>query len=280
MIAQAPPEAPALAPLSVSAQLSALAALFRLTLRQHVRARRLLVLGALFLLPAAVALAARYVNPDLGAEHLEVALVLTLIPHALVPLAALLYASGMIQDELEDQTLTYLLIRPLPRWTMYTTKLAATILATSLLADFFCLVTYAAIFVGPGGEVSGAIALRALKSAGLLALALVAYCSLFGFLSLLTRRSFVVGVAYVILLEVLVANIPFLARRLTVIYYFRVLAERWLPIRVNAWAIDLPSAPSARESILCVAGASLVMTAAAAFWFTVREFRVKTPEGS
>ena len=50
---------------------------------------------------------------------LRVRLRFNLIPHALAPLAALFYAAGIIQDEVEEQTLTYLLLRPLPRWALY-----------------------------------------------------------------------------------------------------------------------------------------------------------------
>ena len=49
---------------------------------------------------------------------------LNFIPHALAPLAALLYSAGIIQDEVEDQTLTYLLLRPLPRWALYLGQVA------------------------------------------------------------------------------------------------------------------------------------------------------------
>ena len=54
----------------------------------------------------------------------ESVLVFGLIPQALVPLTALLFASGMVQDDVEEQTLTYLLIRPIPRWPIYLAKLA------------------------------------------------------------------------------------------------------------------------------------------------------------
>ena len=64
-------------------------------------------------------------------RNLQFAFVFNLIPHALVPLAALLYATGIIQDEVEEQTLTYLLLRPLPRWALYLIKLLATMLMTS-----------------------------------------------------------------------------------------------------------------------------------------------------
>src|SRR5438876_5225882 len=95
--------------LGLGPRLSALAALFLLTLRQHVRGRRLLILAILFLVPVGIAVFGRRL--DNRAEQFEYILLLNMIPHAMAPLAALLYASGMIQGEVEDQTLTYLLIR-------------------------------------------------------------------------------------------------------------------------------------------------------------------------
>ena len=62
-----------------------------------------------------------------------------------MPLAALLYAAGIIQDEVEEQTLTYLLLRPLPRWALYLVKLLATLLVTSVLTAVFTAATFAVI---------------------------------------------------------------------------------------------------------------------------------------
>src|SRR6516162_6155495 len=167
-------------PLEHRIDLSALAALFWLTLRQHARGRRLLVLAALYLLPIGIAILARSLSPTDPTAPLLFNVVLTLIPHALVPLTALLYASGMIQDEIEEQTLTYLLVRPLPKWSIYLTKWLATLIVTSVLTAVFTLATYLAIHVGIGGDFLGPQPLRALKTACLFALALVAYCSILG----------------------------------------------------------------------------------------------------
>ena len=132
--------------LSRRPNLGALATLFVLTLRQHVRGRRLLVLSLLFALPSVLAavvnLASRF--PP-AAESLQFAFVFNLIPHALAPLAALLYATGIIQDEVEEQTLTYLLLRPLPRWALYLIKLLATLLMISVLTAVFTAATFAVI---------------------------------------------------------------------------------------------------------------------------------------
>src|SRR5262249_44189195 len=130
---------------------AALAALFVLTLRQHARGRRLLVLALLFLLPAALAAVVRFAPHPPTPGNMEFVFVLNFIPHALAPLAALLYAAGVIQDEVEEQTLTYLLLRPLPRWALYLTRLAATWLVTALLTGVFTALTYAVIYWGTPG---------------------------------------------------------------------------------------------------------------------------------
>src|SRR5262249_28594384 len=132
--------------LSRRPDLRALAALFVLALRQHARGRRLLVLSPLFALPPALAalasLAPRQPPPPAA---LEFAFVFNLIPTALAPLAALLYAAGLIRDEAEEQTLTYLLLRPLPRWALYVVKMLAALLVTCLLTGVFTAATFAVI---------------------------------------------------------------------------------------------------------------------------------------
>ena len=41
---------------------------------------------------------------------------------------------GIVQDEQEEQTMTYLLIRPIPKWALYSVKLLATLTTTVILA--------------------------------------------------------------------------------------------------------------------------------------------------
>src|SRR5438477_10698911 len=72
--------------------------LFGLTVRQQCRARRLIVLSLLFLLPSLVAILARNAPRPPRPSELEFVTIFNLIANALVPLTALLYASGMIQD--------------------------------------------------------------------------------------------------------------------------------------------------------------------------------------
>lgn len=276
--------------------LTVLWTLYTLTLRQYLHGKRWMVMGALFFLPAGLAVLIRTIDPNVPSIVLEFLFAFMLIPQALLPLLALLYASGMIQDEQEEQTITYLLVRPLPRWALYVIKLLATLSTTVLLTAIFTIITYAAIYVG-AGDSAETVMRRCAQAAGIHGLAVATYCCLFGLLSLLTKRTLIVGILYSVIFEGLLANLPFGIRLLTVIYYARLIAYRTLPfievqprgstnIAAEAWQLnirtdpDLLDHPTQSTCILVLLGACVVCTVIAAVICSQREFHVKTPEGS
>jgi ABC-2 type transport system permease protein len=265
--------------LGLGSRLSALAALFVLSLRHHVRGKRLLILAVLFLLPVGIALLGH--RFDNNAQQFEYILLLNMIPHAMAPLAALLYASGIIQDEVEDQTLTYLLIRSLSKRSIYLVKLLATFLTAILLTAVFATITCLVIYWKAPDLWTTIVPHRVPKIVALMSLSLVAYCSLFGCLSLFVRRSLVVGIGYIIVLEGMLGSFDFAARRLTVVYYFRVLVARWLGIQegfAREWSLHLDTDPTAQQCVLILLVGSLVASILAMQVFATREFHVKTPE--
>jgi ABC-2 type transport system permease protein len=263
-------------------RLSAFWTLYTLTLRQYAHGKRWLVLAILFLLPV-------------GMVMLEFLLVMMFIPQALLPIVALLYASGIIQDEQEEQTITYLLIRPIPKWAIYSMKLLAAITATVLLAVVFTSMTYAAIYIGTDLPAAN-VASRCMQAASIHALAVTAYCSLFGLMSLVTKRILVAGILYTAVVEGLFANFPFGIRLFTVIYYTRLIAYRTMEFHVpgrfggsedlaaEAWQLGAASDsglmehPQLGTCIAILLVASLVCTAMAGWLCSQREFHVKTPE--
>jgi len=259
---------------------SALAALLNLTAARQVRGRRLLILCLLFALPTLFAVLAHRFEDPYELEGVEAELIFGLIPNAFVPLAALLFSSGMVQDDVEEQTLTYLLIRPIPRWLIYLVKVAGTWLVISLLNALFTGAALAAVYWGTGELAPGALFQRAGILAAILSLSLFAYTALFGGLSLLTRRSLVLGMVYIAVFEGVAANIDFMIRHVTVMYYVRTLCVRWLSLPVSDWAIDPATAPSVTTCLLTLIGTGSVLALLGAWLFSVREFRVKTPEGS
>ena len=252
-------------------------------------------MGILFLFPAGLALLIRATAPDVPPIGLEFLLVMMFSPQALLPLVALLYASGIIQDEQEEQTITYLLTRPIPKWAIYIVKLLATTTTTVFLVAILTVLTYAAIYVASGAAERN-LPLRCLQVTAIHALAVVSYCSLFGLMSLITKRTLVIGVIYTAMVEGLLANLPFGIRLMTVIYYTRVIAYRTLDfivpmpdgrtedIAAETWQFDVRTDPKLLDHpqldtcIITLLGASLVCTILAAWLCTQREFHVKTPE--
>ena len=134
--------------------------------------------------------------------------------------------------------------------TLLPIRLAATWVVTAVLTAVFTTLTFAVIWWGTPQLWGEVLPVRAAKTAGLLALTLVAVLVLayFGALGLYTRRSLNAGLAYLVALEGMLANITMVARQLTVMYYFRVLSVRWLaPTGSEVWGVDLDTAPKLRR---------------------------------
>jgi ABC-2 type transport system permease protein len=261
--------------------ISAWLTLFRISVIQFIRGRRLLALALLFLLPTVLALLERHFNPhhDEEVAQTEEILIFYMIPQALVPLSALILASGMIRDEVEGQTLTYLLIRPLPRPLIYAAKLLAAWCVSAALSAVFITAALAAVHWGADDFWGTILPIRAARVSALSALSLMVYVALFGGLSLLVRWVLPFGVAYTVMFEGVFANIDFMVRRLTVLWYVRILAERWLGLHVDSWSINLDEAPSGVEALLTLLIAAIVLGAGGGLLFGWREIRLKTPEG-
>jgi ABC-2 type transport system permease protein len=252
----------------------------RITAARQARGRRLLVIAVLFALPIVVAILARHSAGSYRPEQVESVVVFGLIFQALLPLTALLFASGMVQDEVEEQTLTYLLIRPIPRWAIYLAKLVGTFLVTALRALVFTIATLATIHWGEEGLFTSAMLERSAGIAGILALGLFAYVAIFGGLSLWVRRTLAVGAIYIMFFEGVISNIEFAIRQATIMYHIRVLSVRWLGLPGGDWSIDPETAPAASTSLIVLLTVSAVFALLGALTFSLREFRVKTPEGN
>jgi ABC-2 type transport system permease protein len=278
-----------------TSNVTALWTLYTLTLRQYLHGKRWMVMVALFLLPACMAIVIRSTrNP--ASIILEFVLAFMLMPQAMLPLIALLYASGMIQDEQEEQTITYLLVRPIPKWAIYLMKLLATVTTTVLLTLVLTVFTYAAVYFHTNATFAD-VAVRCAKAAAVHSLAVVAYCSLFGLISVITKRTLIVGIIYTAIVEGVFANLPFGIRLATVIYYTRLIAYRMMEfiltnsrggkdnLTAEAWQFDverdpqLLAHPSTAICLTVLLIASLVFAILGAWLCSRREFHVKVPEG-
>jgi ABC-2 type transport system permease protein len=266
--------------LSHGLNLAALWMVVRITASRQGRGRRLIVMAILFSVPVALAMLARQYQHPYEADVSANLLIFGLFFQALVPLAALLFASGMVQDDVEEQTMTYLLIRPIARWAIYLAKLVGTFLITWMRASVFAVATLVTVYWEEQDLWNVTLKEQAPAVVMLLALALGAYTSIFGGMSLLFRRTLIIGAIYIAIFEGLLANIDFVFRYATVMFYIRVLSIRWLNLSGSDWSIDTSTAPSEGTCWLVVLGTIAVFSTLGAVVFSMKEFRVKTPEGS
>jgi ABC-2 type transport system permease protein len=289
--------APAHRPPAHTSRIAALWTLYTLTLRQYLHGKRWLAMIALFLLPVGLAIVVRVHARHPSSVLLEFLAAFMFVPQALLPLIALLYASGIIQDEQEEQTITYLLVRPIPKWAIYCMKLFATWTIAVALTIVLTVLTYAAIYTSTDVPLTEVV-LRCTKAALVHSLAVVAYCSLFGLISFITRRTLLVGIIYAAVVEGLFANLPFGIRLATVIYYTRLIAFRMMEfvvtyshgapenVAATVWQFDVERDPKLLEHpstgvcLLVLLISSLVCTIVAAWLCSQREFHVKVPEGN
>jgi ABC-2 type transport system permease protein len=201
-------------------------------------------------------------------------------------LTALLYSAGAIQDEVEEQTLTYLLMRSIPRWAIYVTKLLATWFVTTVLVSLATLAVYASIYAGTPEFTSDILFDRLPRIWAITALAQFAYCAVFGLIGLAARRSLIVGLVFIVLVEGVLSNLEFVLREVTIVHYVRTLILRWIEVpasmlrEMRDWNLSIETAPTAQQAVVRLTLTGIIGIALAAWWFARREFRVKTPEGS
>ena len=192
-------------------------ALISLTLRALLNRRRTLLLALLGLLLVGIVALYQLSGPS-AEQALEVTrrLLSDLGIGVLLPLVAVIVGTAAIGSELDDGTIVYLLAKPVPRWLILLVKLAVAWLVTVLLVA--PAMAIAAILGGgdPGlalGFVAGTI-VGALE-----------YTAIFVALSLMTSRALVVGLAYVVVWEGVIAGLFAGTRTLSVRQHVLALVE-------------------------------------------------------
>lgn len=185
--------------------------LLQLSLRSVVRGKRVIAVGVL---PLLVALVAVLLTVTAGGDDRTGAYG-TFAGELLLPLVlalvALVLGVNAFGDERDEGTLGLLLATTLPRPQIVVVKYAAATVVTWLAclpATLGCLVLATQTDL-PYAEAAGSLLLAS-------ALAAAAYCALFVLLSLVLRRAVLVGLAYLVLWEGLLAGTAVAFRNLSV----------------------------------------------------------------
>ncbi len=178
-------------------------AIFAASLRQLFTKKRIIGFGLIALLPAV--LVALVPSTDFTADTFLDITTETLLK-LIVPIIAIVLASGVLGDERSDKTLSFLTLRPISRFTIAGGKIAATASAASAFAAFGAI-SLGAAYALRGGV--GGPTLALIVSGVLSATLYTAFVTPLGYL---TRRATILALSYLILVDnVVIAAIPAMA---------------------------------------------------------------------
>ncbi len=172
--------------------------IFILALRQSMSIRRVAVLVLLAAIPLVIAIVSNLLNTDWDSEVTQ-GFIQGLIFNTGLPLIALIVAAPVFADEIEDRTLTNLMLSPIARWQISIPKMLA---ASAIVAIPMALSTFVSILlVLQDNSYSAAI----VGAFGIL-IGSLAFVSLFAFVGTLTTRAVVFGIVYVFGFEALIST--------------------------------------------------------------------------
>jgi ABC-2 type transport system permease protein len=240
-------------------------ALFQLSVRQLASRSRLLLILILALLPVALAALISALGEDESSNEEFINTLLDgLLIAGILPIVIMVLATSTFGNEVEDRTLSYLVLKPIRRSLIVLPKLLASIvvgglvlIASGVVATLLGASSMGAVLVVLDGNVKAVLALAIALFAGV-----VAYTAIFTWAGLMSSRAIAFALVYVFIWEGLIST--FLG------------GVRYLSVRGYTLAIlhglDDKSFGSLGERVIEFPAALLgaTVTTALFFWLAVR----------
>ena len=192
-----------------------------------------------------------------------------LYPQAICLLLALFYGTSVLGSELDGKTLTYLFVRPLPRWRFVVGKYLGIVAALAVPTSVSLLLSWLLLGAGSGLAVFGGVLVGTIG-------ALIAYnalFTLFGFV--LPRRAMIVALLYGLIFELVLSFVPALVNQFTVTYYLRSLVVAILDLRVPEEIARVVGGASVPGSLIAIATIVAVALGLSSWFASHREYVVK-----
>lgn len=170
-----------------------------LSLRQMGK-RRLILIALLSMLPVALAAAiASFTSSEesIGDDFVTI-LLNGMIIGGIAPIVTMALATAAFGDEVDDRTLSYLTLKPVPRYQIVVPKFLAPVIVA---APVLIISSVLAVAIGLGGGFQPLLAVAVSLFAGV-----VAYASVFTWAGLINSRALAFGLVYVFLWEGLVST--------------------------------------------------------------------------
>ena len=145
----------------------------------------------------------------------------------IVPVLGVFYGTSLMADEVEDKTITYLFVRPIPRGAVLIGKYLAYLACTVFVVLPSVMVVY--LLVVPMQGTIGGSFIDLLKDLALLAIGLIVYGGLFAFVGAKLKRPLLAGLIFILGWEQAVLAFPGYLKKFTVMYYLQGLVPHAMP---------------------------------------------------
>jgi len=187
--------------------------IYKLSLTQMLRPKRLLILLFIASVPIALSVVAAIFPPDTEdlVSFRDDFLMGPMVISAVLPIVTVVLGTASLGHEIEDQTMTYLFLKPVPRWGIILPKFLATITVAGVVVIGSGVLTTVIV---PEGSVTTSVA-----AAVGLAVGVLAYTSIFTWAGLMTSHALAVGLVYVFVWEAAIVGFLQGVRWLSIRHY-------------------------------------------------------------
>lgn len=168
-----------------------------LTWRQLFARRRVWLAVAIAVLPFLLTFIYRLSSEDREGDRLAYMLNMNsgILLGGLLPLTAVIFGTTAFGGEVDDGTLLYLLVRPIPRWRVVLIKYLVAVLVSVVIIFASVLLAWLAL---RNSDLPWSFAKSFLIATGLGA---AMYCAVFTYMGLVTRRGLIFGLLYIVFFE-------------------------------------------------------------------------------
>ena len=172
-------------------------ALFELSLRQLVSRWRVLIILLLAAMPIGVSMIFRLADTRLEIGDAGDAFYDGLLVGAILPIVTMAVATAALGNEVEDRTLSYLVLKPIARWQIVLPKYLASLLVVAPVM----------VASGVGATLLSNTDVRAALAIGVALFAgVAAYAAIFNWLGLVSKSALAFSLVYVFLWEGLASS--------------------------------------------------------------------------
>jgi len=187
--------------------------IYKLSLMQMLRPKRLLILLFIASIPVALSVVTAIFPPDTEdlVSFRDNFLMGPMVISAVLPIITVVLGTASLGHEIEDQTMTYLFLKPVSRWGIILPKFLATITVAGVVVIGSGVLTTVIV---PEGSVTTSVAAAVGLGVGVLA-----YTSIFTWAGLMTSHALAVGLVYVFVWEAAIVGFLQGVRWLSVRHY-------------------------------------------------------------